>query len=63
LWIQRDHTLDLESVLLADGVKGRVLIPHAVSKSFLSVFPFLSKETMARARAESTAIYLVKFQT
>jgi hypothetical protein len=26
LWIQRDHTLDLESVLLADGVKGRVLI-------------------------------------
>jgi hypothetical protein len=26
LWIQRDHTLDIESVLLADGVKGRVLI-------------------------------------
>jgi hypothetical protein len=26
LWIQRDHTLDQESVLLADGVKGRVLI-------------------------------------
>jgi hypothetical protein len=26
LWIQRDHTLDPESVLLADGVKGRVLI-------------------------------------
>jgi hypothetical protein len=26
LWIQRDHTLYLESVLLADGVKGRVLI-------------------------------------
>jgi hypothetical protein len=26
LWIQRDHTLVIESVLLADGVKGRVLI-------------------------------------
>jgi hypothetical protein len=27
LWIQRDHTLDIESVLLANAVKGRVLIP------------------------------------
>jgi hypothetical protein len=32
LWIQRDHTLDLESVLLADGVKGRVLIARAQSR-------------------------------
>jgi hypothetical protein len=31
LWIQRDHTLDLESVFLADGVKGRVLIPPTLS--------------------------------
>jgi hypothetical protein len=28
LWIQRDHTLDIESVLLVDAVKGRVLIQH-----------------------------------
>jgi hypothetical protein len=27
LRIQRDHTLDIESVLLANAVKGRVLIP------------------------------------
>jgi hypothetical protein len=26
LRIQRDHTLDIESVLLANAVKGRVLI-------------------------------------
>jgi hypothetical protein len=33
-------------------------IPHAVSQSFLSVFPFLAEETMATA--ESAAIYPVK---
>jgi hypothetical protein len=33
LWIQRDHTLHIESVLLADGVKGRVLI-KSTKKSF-----------------------------
>jgi hypothetical protein len=26
LWIQRDHTLDIERVLIANAVKGRVLI-------------------------------------
>jgi hypothetical protein len=37
LRIQRDHTLDIESVLLANAVKGRVLIPsHAFLMSFLS---------------------------
>jgi hypothetical protein len=34
-------------------------LPHAVSQSFLSVFPFLSVETMATG--ESAAIYKVKF--
>jgi hypothetical protein len=39
LWIQRDHTLDIESVLLADGVKGRVLIPTwALTHSRTTVF-------------------------
>jgi hypothetical protein len=33
-------------------------IPHAVSQSFLSVFPYLSVETMATA--ESAAIYRMK---
>jgi hypothetical protein len=32
LWIQRDHTLHIESVLLADGVKGRVLISDIRSR-------------------------------
>jgi hypothetical protein len=30
LRIQRDHTLDIESVLLANAVKGRVLIERLV---------------------------------
>jgi hypothetical protein len=36
LWIQRDHTLDIESVLLADGVKGRVLIEACLPMSYPS---------------------------
>jgi hypothetical protein len=38
LRIQRDHTLDIESVLLANAVKGRVLISPPQNQHNSSLF-------------------------